>query len=82
MIWQSSHMAATLLKKTLTTTVNDLELFFSSAKTKVMVFNTSLQSEIFHLGKQPIETVKYYKYLGLTIDTRLSFTKHLADTKH
>ena len=47
-----------------------------------MVFNTSCQSEIFHLGKQPIETVKPYKYLGVAIDARLSFTKHLADTKH
>jgi len=66
----------------LATTANDLGLFFSSAKTKVMVFNISLQSQIFHLGKQPIETIKHYKYLGVTIDARLSFTKYLADTKH
>ena len=61
------------------TTANDLGLFFSSVKTKV---NTSRKSDIFHLGKQPIETVKYYKYLGVTIDAHLSFTKHIADTKH
>ena len=61
---------------------NDLGLFFSTAKTKIIAFNTnSKQHNTFHIGKQDIEIVKQYKYLGVIIDNHLNFNKHALQTK-
>jgi ribonuclease HI len=61
---------------------NDLGLFFSPAKTKIIAFNTnSKQNDTFHIGQQDIEIVKQYKYLGVIIDNRLNFNTHALQTK-
>ena len=47
-----------------------------------MAFNTnSKQYSTFHLGKQNIEIVSQYKYLGVIIDNRLNLTKQALQTK-
>ena len=64
------------------TKANDLGLFFSPAKTKIMAFNAkSKQHSTFHIGKQNIETVSHYRYLGVIIDNRLNFIKQALQTK-
>ena len=64
------------------TTANSLGLFFSPAKTKVMVFHThNIHRPNFHLEQQPIEMVSHCKYLGVVLDRRLSFNKHAEDLK-
>jgi hypothetical protein len=45
-----------------------------------MAFNTNSHPK-FKLGLQHLETVKEYRYLGVTIDKRLSFIQHVAVTK-
>jgi len=59
---------------------NSLGLYFSPAKTKTKTFNTNRQPK-FKLGLQHLEMVNDYRYLGVTIDRRLSFIQHVADTK-
>ena len=59
---------------------NNLGLYFSPAKTKTMAFNTTRQPK-FILGLQHLEMVNDYRYLGVTIDRRLSFIQHVAVTK-
>ena len=46
-----------------------------------MAFNTTRQPKS-KVGPQHLEMVKDYKYLGVTIDRRLSFIRHIADTEH
>jgi hypothetical protein len=56
--------------------VNSIGLYFSPANIKTMAFKTTIQSK-FRL----LEMVKYYKYIGFTIDRRLSFIRHVTDAK-
>jgi len=46
-----------------------------------MPFNTITKQPKFKLGLQHLEMVNDYRYLGVTIDRRLSFIQHVADTK-
>jgi len=44
-------------------------LDITASKTKIIAFNTNQkQNNTFHIGKQNIEIVKQYKYLGVIID--------------
>lgn len=63
--------------------LNLLEI--NASKTKVMFFSskhlnsTSKPLRKFKLGLSDLEFVEEYKYLGVTIDSKLSFTKHLKN---
>jgi len=48
-----------------------------------MAFNTSKQGQHkYKLSLQYLEMVQNYKYLGITIDSQLTFTCHVSETKH
>ena len=59
----------------------DLKLVLNSKKTKWMLFSRSPRVDdslcIVTLQGEPIEIVNSYKYLGIWLDTKLSFTVHI-----
>ena len=60
---------------------NDHSLTFSASKTKVMLFTNRRKYRklpLFMDGKE-IEYVDSFKYLGITLDTKLTFTKHIEN---
>ena len=59
---------------------NNLGLYFSPAKTKTMAFHTNSRPH-FQLGTQHLENVDHYRYLGVYIDTRLNFNRHIKEVK-
>jgi hypothetical protein len=61
---------------------NSLGLFFSSAKTKTVTFNTRAKPQnIYKIGDQTIDSVTEYKYLGVTIDRHLSLINHTKEVR-
>lgn len=58
-------------------------MFFSPAKTRSMTFFGSKPAS-FRMGKHKIESVLEYKYLGIVIDHKLLFAKHISSklSKH
>lgn len=55
-------------------------MFFLAAKTKTMTF-FSLKPNSFMLGRDHLESVASCKYLGLIIDSKLSFAQHIKTLK-
>ena len=59
---------------------DELGLKFSVTKPKAMSFQKGIPSTQLHLCDQAIEWVSEYKYLGVTIDKNLTFSKHIKYT--
>ena len=59
------------------------ELEINPKKTKVMIFNDkskTLGNTIFGLiGNHEIKTTNHYKYLGVTVNNKESFTEHVSN---
>ena len=58
----------------------DNRLNFSAEKTKVMIFtrrNKILYRPHLHLGGAELEIVEQFKYLGVTLDSKLKWTPHV-----
>lgn len=60
--------------------VNGLQM--NTKKTKIMTIGgTKLDKSAWKINGLHIETVKFYKYLGITFDDRLSFKQHFINQK-
>ena len=57
----------------------ELKLVLYSGKTKCMVFSNATNHVIATLAGPTIEQVKVYKYLGVWVDDKLSFTVHVEN---
>ena len=57
-------------------------LFFSAAKTKAMVFERNQKKrDTLKSGEDPIEYTKEFTYLGIKLDSTLTFNKHAEHLK-
>ena len=62
---------------------DDFEMEINQKKTKVMIFNDKSktpENTVFGLiGNHEIKTTNHYKYLGVTINNKGSFTEHVSN---
>ncbi|XP_050704461.1 uncharacterized protein LOC126989883 [Eriocheir sinensis] len=70
--------SARLLLRRLAEACASLGLVVNREKTKAMLFRQRRSPEPLLLGGEPLPWVSSYKYLGMTIDSRLSFVPYIA----
>ena len=72
-----------LLMRILGSYSDDFEMEINPKKTKVRIFNVKnkiKENTVFGLvGNHEIKTTNHYKYLGVTINNKGSFTEHVAN---
>ena len=63
----------------LTIKANNLDLEFSSSKSKILYFSVPKKTKLkkVKIGRQYLERVKEYKYLGVIIDEKITFGGHI-----
>ncbi|XP_050703665.1 uncharacterized protein LOC126989142 [Eriocheir sinensis] len=78
-VWGPNQVAcARQLLRRLTQTCAALGLVVNRTKTKAMAFRHGHLPEPFDLEGTPVPWVHTYKYLGVTVDSSLSFGPHIA----
>ncbi|XP_050710062.1 uncharacterized protein LOC126994834 [Eriocheir sinensis] len=78
-VWGPNQVAcARQLLRRLTQTCAALGLVVNRTKTKAMTFRHGHLPEPFDLEGTPVPWVHTYKYLGVTVDSSLSFGPHIA----
>ncbi|XP_050739898.1 uncharacterized protein LOC127009964 [Eriocheir sinensis] len=73
--------SARLLLRRLAEACASLGLVVNREKTKAMLFRQRRSPEPLLLGGEPLPWVSSYKYLGMTIDSRLSFVPYIASLR-
>ncbi|XP_050691579.1 uncharacterized protein LOC126983125 [Eriocheir sinensis] len=78
-VWGPNHVAcARQLLRRLNQTCAALGLVVNRTKTRAMAFRHGHLPEPFDLEGTPVPWVHTYKYLGVTVDSSLSFGPHIA----
>ena len=61
---------------------DNLKLEISIGKTKSMKFGHKREPLKIYIGSEKLEETKSFKYLGVSLDSRLSFKNHISDVKN
>lgn len=75
-----NHRTQIALNK-LTEKLQELNFSINPDKTKAILFQNSNNTLSLQINNKAIETVKYYTYLGITLDRFMSFGIHMKNTK-